>query len=275
MIPRDDGGRICSALRLLVSCAACVAALGTTRCGENISIGRRPACTLPSAGGAFEFDSDAPNCVVSGGEGNHAGARYGRFYEALCPGRMTMEDMARTSRALASGTVSVPGNPITRDYGALSLTATFAYAEPDAARGITVRHSSDCTSFRFETKAITPNSITIADQCAEVNRAGSIAVGADLDIEFRCAIHLYGTERTRVPTCAGSTCTPPWMEAVAAEAIRRRTSVVDDARALGATVCLLNRTDIQCAPCTTSDKLVARMRIVRGSCPTSTLRALL
>lgn len=233
--------------------------------------------TCPSGWEArpFEFDRDAGSCLLNDiARGNPPGARYQRFYDGVCPGHLTATDVAQLARALARGSLELRLNPIPNDYGPLSLIPEFPYSDADAARGVELGRGNagaadTCTYFGFEMSARPPSAATIANSCSEVNRAGSLSIGANLDIEFHCEIHMFPAERTRDPMCGTATCTPPWIKRVAAEAVRRRTSVVSDAAAMGASVCLnTGSTDIQCNPCTTSDKLVARMQIVRGSsCP--------
>lgn len=239
-----------------------------------------PPCPIGSLDRSFRMDRDLQHCVVGAAEGNAVGARHGRIYNVFCPGRMSKNQAVEVAEALARNTPPVAGNPIPSDYSALGLVPRYAF--PTAARGGVaddlggIHHwfHYECgtrgvaTHVKVEIAPRRVSSLDIAKHCAKVNRAGVIRQEGRVDIEYKCKIHLFPIEREDrrgVSNCPG--CTPPLVKTVA-----RRLVAVDvqpTAQSQGLQTCLLPSTDIQCHPCTSSNKLVARMTFVRrgASCP--------
>lgn len=246
-----------------------------------------PPCPSGSAERSFNLERDLPNCIFGRTEGNSVGARYGRFYNVYCPGRMSKNQAVDVANALSRDIPHVANNPIPADFTRFGLTPRYRYSSAaagsraDSFRGIHHWNHYTCgsrgvaTHIKIEIGSQAPSSQEVAQHCSEVNRSGSVRVGSQVNIEYRCAIHLKPSERRRLyRTSLCPDCRPPWVQEVAA--VKSRVDIVPAAQAAGVKTCLLNSTDIQCAPCQTSNKLVARLAFVSSgdSCPRGTTRIL-
>lgn len=243
-------------------------------------------CPVGSQERAFEMRRDLTRCVFGAVEGNSVGARYGRYYNVYCPGRMSMSQAVNVANALSRNSPPVPGNPIPADFARLGLAPRYAFPTAatsgvaDDLRGVHHWFHYNCgaggvaTHVKVEIADKDPSSRQVARYCSEVNRAGSVRRGGRVDIEYRCAIHLKPSDRfnSRILNCPD--CRPPSLQEVAA--LKVQAGIVPAARAAGLRTCLLDSTDIQCAPCSSSDKLVVRMAFVSGGarCPGGTTRIL-
>lgn len=98
-----------------------------------------------------------------------------------------------------------------------------------------------------------------AKSCSLVNRSGGVGLNGRLDQEYRCQILFQNNERTSAKITAA------WL-------LKRDTALIGSMKAKHLSACLLQSTDIQCAPCTRSNKLVARVQFVAegARCPSGT-----
>jgi hypothetical protein len=101
----------------------------------------------------------------------------------------------------------------------------------------------------------------ITRDCSLRAQSGSVAAGVRMDRDYNCRTHLRKDERH-----------------VGFEVSERLLTrdVLPGARAKGLKVCVLKSTDIQCAPCSTTDRLIVRMTSVATSqrCPAETVNEL-
>jgi hypothetical protein len=98
---------------------------------------------------------------------------------------------------------------------------------------------------------------TIASSCTL--RAKSGGTSGRIDRDYKCTTQFQSGERHVA------------ME-VAQKLIEK--DVLPAARASNLRVCLLRDTDIQCAPCSTTDRLIVRMDLRSTSCPSGTVNEL-
>ncbi len=246
-----------------------------------------PPCPAGSAEKAFELQDDLASCVVGRAEGNPVTAGHGRYYNVYCPGRMSKSQAVSVAVALANDAPRVPGNPIPSEYSDQGLRARYAFearaagGDRDDTRGVrhwfhyACGHGGVATHLKLELASEAPSSRQVAERCSEVNRAGSVRPHGRVDVEYRCKLHLKPSNRRSSgtgPDCPGPDCSPPWVEEVAA--LKVQEDILGDAHDDSLRTCLLRSTDIQCAPCTSSDKLVVRLAFVpEGSrCPKGTAR---
>ncbi len=87
---------------------------------------------------------------------------------------------------------------------------------------------------------------------------GDIAINARMDREYKCTDFFHSNEKGEIA----------WRNAQ--QLIEQ--DFLDDLRRLNGKACILKSTDIQCAPCTYSDKLIVRVQTVAqaNSCPSNT-----
>jgi hypothetical protein len=93
-----------------------------------------------------------------------------------------------------------------------------------------------------------------------MNQSGTATAGQRMEREYHCRIHFLSVERDKARQTARVLMeTDPALRSAA--------------RRENARICLLPSTDIQCAPCNTSDKLVVRLQTVGrwSHCPAGTL----
>lgn len=211
----------------------------------------------------FDYARDATNCVVLGKSGNEPGARYGRYYDVLCPGRMTNTQALKVASDLTSGALQVVSLvSVPKDYDYYGLVKRKAQTITSLGHGECWRNNTPglvATKFRFEVTSDPSSATHAAKWCRDVNQSGSIRVGAQMDREYRCTIHFKSSERGFAQD--------------AAKVLLKTPALLEDARSKNIRMCLLASTDIQCAPCTTSNKLVMRVHSVRkgGQCPAGTI----
>jgi hypothetical protein len=243
-----------------------VAALSLTSVGAT-----NPPCPVGSVGDRpFDYARDAKNCVIGSVEGAPTQSRDYRTYNVYCPGRMTDEHYKKVWKDLVDGTLTltVGGNPIRADYQKWGLVPHMGHGSHRFHYSC-VRDGKSCVSTHI--KVITHNVANstalrpehMASYCKLVNQSGAISVGRNMDRQFRCDIHFRSTESNLG-------------QETAKVLLRSDQSLLDDLRKQGLKACLLSTTDIQCAPCRTSDKLVARTFIATKSyrCPAGTLDTL-
>lgn len=230
-------------------------------------------CPTGSQDRAFNPARDLENCVVGTREGEPPQSRHGTVFNVFCPGRMSKSQAVDVANALARGQ---PANPIPRAYRRVNLEPRYIRAStvrPGDTSGIHGWNHFTCgpgqrqvaTHVKIEFGAEAPSSETIAGTCTEVNRSGSVRIGAQAEIQYRCNIHIMAHERRQNGR-------RPWVPQIARTLIQNDPGIGATARAAGAHVCILPSTDIQCAPCTSSDNLVVRVSTVRRGeqCPAGT-----
>jgi hypothetical protein len=193
--------------------------------------------------------------------------RLGEFvdYNIYCPGRIPTTGWEKVGRAIANGTTNIKSqdghvmNPITQQHAAGRLKAEFA-SMPHVYHYGCVNGGTNgvATHIKVRVRAmpLEPN----PGSCkAFGSQNGDIALNARMDREYRCDSPMFhnsdrGGFGSRVKT--------------AAIALLRQEDTARAAK-LGGKICLLPETDIQCAPCTFSDKLIVRVLTVpqAASCP--------
>lgn len=98
----------------------------------------------------------------------------------------------------------------------------------------------------------------VVRDCTLRAQSGAIADGARMDRDYLCRTHLRNDERHVAMEVAG-------------RLLER--DVIAQARARRLKVCMLKQTDIQCAPCSTTDRLIVRITSVASNkaCPADTV----
>jgi hypothetical protein len=173
--------------------------------------------------------------------------RHGRRYNLRCPRGYSKSDIHAAANEFAKGSKPAAGsNPIPGDYAPYGL---MPYAKQITSYGVYPKYAIGIVD--FWTAA---SSSTIAKFCKQVNQAGVVALGQRLDREYKCQVHIFADER---------------QHARAAAKLLVERDLLAQARKANLRMCLLESTDIQCAPCTTSNKLVVRVHSVRkgAMCP--------
>lgn len=243
------------------------AALGAAALLTTTDASANP-CPIDSADRWFTYSADAKFCVVSGAEGNRPNATQERYYNIYCPGRMTKANAVQVGRALVSGTLKVQSNPIPVEYATPFKLVPKIYAEGTPHTEKSIAHlahyscqrsgaqSGVATHFKLHVIA-SPNALEIANHAALVNQSGVIAPGKNYDREYFLAVHMKSISRDSMP------------EAVGRVLFTRDPTVRQTLASKKARLCVLKSTDIQCAPCATSSKLVVRTSTVEKgrSCP--------
>lgn len=183
-------------------------------------------------------------------------------YNIYCSGRMTQRDAELVGRQITGGRANITGgtNPIVSEHRNAGLTPQFVSVphvfhyncELNNRRGV-------ATHIKVRVRSDFVGDLVgwLAEGCTHRgSQNGSVAIGARMDREYRCRRHLLASERGAVT------------HQVAARLLQRDS--LPTARQLGGKICVLGTTDIQCAPCSTSDKLVARVQTVAAgaACPT-------
>ena len=179
--------------------------------------------------------------------------RFGRKYNVICkvPG-VRQSDMFEVSRQCAKGAAALAGykNEVASDYAPFGISprpgkATFFEQRANETH-IVVEMGADATAGQ------------IAKYCTKVNQSGVLAKGQNMDREYRCKVHIMNSERNKAQEVGRLLMT---------------SEMLTEARAAHLRVCLLPSTDIQCAPCTSSDKLVVRVSsVAKGTlCPAGTI----
>jgi hypothetical protein len=218
-------------------------------------------CPTNSAGDrAFNFDQDARFCVFGPAVHGNPGHRTEVARDVYCPQRMTAASASRVGRALVAGELNIGENRLRAAFDRLGLAPTYV-GTPHVFhyRCTSEGRPGVATHIRVVARAW-PTVEQIAAQCTVVNQAGAVRPDTRMSREYNCRIHLRHDERGMA-------------EEVARILMRNDRRMLEDARAVSGRVCLQPTTDIQCAPCHTSDKLVMRYITVRQErhCPAGTL----
>lgn len=218
----------------------------------------------------FDYARDVKDCVFDMGAEGVPESRAPVHYTVTCPGRMTKADAERVGRELTNGRLKLRTSPQFHH----SLLDVDAFREnnvkptfvgiPHLAhhRNCTMgsrQRPVVCTDFKVTVKMQVVGPLEIANSCKEVNQSGSIAWGKRMDREYKCGIHFLSNE--------------PGVALEAARYLLKR-DYKEEAKRKNYRVCLLRETSFQCAPCSTTNKLVVRVYTTNKGeyalCPAST-----
>lgn len=204
----------------------------------------------------FVYERDATHCVLANGKDGVPESRQPVRYRVTCPGRMTPEDAQRVGRALIADRplqIAVEDLPKTR----LSIREMSGFADrglrpvfvgvSDLSQHKDCRYRNQrvvCTDFKVTVKMQPLGPVEIAKHCTEVNQSGSIALGKRMDREYKCRVHFLSSEASLVPEVTR---------------LLLKRDYLEEARSKKLRVCALRDTSFQCAPCSTTDKLVVRV----------------
>lgn len=169
-------------------------------------------------------------------------------YELYCPMRFSQSAADAFARKLALDRYE-RHNPVRPEFERAGLvpiegraTHVFHYACNDRGRPGVATH------LKLTYKIHAPREVeAVARSCTLRAESGRLAVNTRLDREYRCRSMFYSTD--------------PWafIGEVATRLAER--DLLPAARERGLKICLLYATNIQCAPCKRSDKLVLRAMI--------------
>lgn len=226
--------------------------------------GATPCPAFPYKDGKFEYARDAKNCVVKSMEGGKPGSRVPTIYNVYCPGRMSAADAKRVAENMGRGKLKPGGRDIRVDFRKVDMS-------PDAAPNpVAHRFEYACTrngaptvathvKLKFTWNPGQPSAEHHARFCKESGaQSGSVVVGKRMDRAYKCDVYFWGSERAKAQETARLLLTR---------------DLQAQAQAKNAKVCLLASTDIQCAPCTSTNKLVMRVETVKKGalCPVGTI----
>ena len=189
-------------------------------------------------------------------------------YNIYCPGRIPVTDDA-VGTAIVGGTMIKNSdrhvfNPILAQHAARGLRPVYVDT-PHVFHYNCVIGSAACvaTHIKVRVRATALDKSGWPKCKAFGSQNGDIALNARMDREYKCESPMFhSSDRGGFGSL---------VKLVAADLLRKED--VARAAALGGKVCLLPSTDIQCAPCTRSDKLIVRVKTVPVgmSCPTDSL----
>jgi hypothetical protein len=246
------------------------AALATTLWGSQ-GVSGTPCPNYPGPDGPFNYERDAVNCLMGQIEGPPVGARMHKIYNVYCPGRMTTGDARRLAFDMASGAVRPSGVDIRPNFNRLELRPV-----PWSNNLVLHRFEYGCTrdgrqtvgthvKLKFYPDPRHPDAAHHARYCKDIgSQNGNITVGTRMDREYRCALEFWG-----LPVSGSS-------ESAKAQETARiilQRDFAAEARSKNARVCLLGSTDVQCAPCSHTNKLIVRVQTVKKGaiCPAGSL----
>lgn len=224
-----------------------------------------PCPKFPYKDGAFNYSRDAANCVLGAIEGGSPGSRVSRQYNLYCPGRMSTADAIRVGNAMAAGSIKPSGVDMRKEFAKFELKPLLAVNNP-----VPHRFEYGCSrngkptvathvKLRFGSDPIRPSAAHHARYCKDTgSQSGNITIGKRMDREYRCDLHFWHAENGKAQDTARVLLSRDFQA---------------EARAKQAKVCLLGSTDMQCAPCSSTNKLVVRVQTVEkgGTCPAGTL----
>jgi hypothetical protein len=225
-------------------------------------------CPIDSKDRWFTYSLDAKYCIIGSVEGNAPNATQDRYYNVYCPGRMTKANAVQVGRALVNGTLAIPSNRIRIDYDVPYKLVPKIYGEGTQYTEKSIAHlghyncqrpgtpNGVATHFKLHVIA-SPTAPEIANHAVLKNQSGTIGPGKNLDREYFLKVHMKSIGRASMPEAVGRIL-------LTRDAKLRQTLANRQAR-----LCVMDSTDIQCAPCATSDKLIVRSSIVEKgrSCP--------
>ncbi len=255
---------------LIASALGLIASIGVSIPSAQ---GAPPVCPAGSAGDRWfhEAGNRMSECIYVNNDHN-AMPRRGEFtyYNVYCPHRLRNEDAFRIGEGIASGAVisDTSGRqvrPVRDQHQARGLQANFSGVPHVYHYSCqTQNRAGVATHIKVKVKSSDPNVVeNVARSCRHFgSQNGDVVPGARMDREYKCTNQLRNDERNRGGI----------VHQVAARLIERDSLAT--ARTRNAKICILPSTDIQCAPCNTSDKLVVRVQSVRRdqACPAGTVR---
>lgn len=189
-------------------------------------------------------------------------------YNIYCPGRIPVTNDS-VGQAIVNGQLIKNSdrnvfNPILAQHTARRLKPVYVDT-PHVFHYNCVIGSSPCvaTHIKVRVRATAEGPGSWPKCTAFGSQNGDIALNARMDREYRCNNPMFHSSHRGG---FGSL-----VKRVAADLLRKED--VARAKKLGGKVCLLASTDIQCAPCTSSDKLIVRVQTVplASSCPANSL----
>ena len=196
-------------------------------------------------------------------------------YNIYCPGRMSQAVASRVGQEIVNGArirnqAQQLVNPVVSQHGSAlvpkfdSVPHRFEYA---CFLGL---QRAVATHIKLRVKAL-PKEVVGRRNCSFFgSQNGDIALNARADREYKCNPMFHNSQRGDVV----------WDEAK--RLVER--DFLSELRAIGGKACILHggafgseNTDIQCAPCTYSDKLIVRLKTVpvAQACPSNTVRTVL
>lgn len=189
------------------------------------------------------------------------------LYNVYCPTRISQDIASGVGVLLQTGKATLSGgkNPILDDHKPLGLTPAtrgtphrYEYGcWIDGKPGVATHLKLDVVNFDLDARR------RIADNCSfQGSQNGGIAVNAYVDREYSCQYPFRRDDAADI------------VRDVSATLLKR--DLLTQVRAMDSKICLLPSTNIQCAPCTFSNKLVTRMQIRHkvNACPAGTTRTI-
>jgi len=235
-------------------------------------------CPAGSAGDhAFKM-ADLGKCVyVNTDHGKKPTAFETVDYNIYCPGRIPVSDQLKQAKDIGKKITGGelihdsegPGiNPIVSQHNEAGLTPVFVDTPHVFHYGChTGSGNGVATHIKVRVKAV-PKSGTPTNCVAFGSQNGDIEVGALMDREYKCKDPMiHATQRGGFDSDVKKIAM--WLLANPPAKTPSLETDVAKAKKLGGKICLLQTTDIQCAPCTWSDKLIVRVKTVKSSeaCP--------
>lgn len=174
-------------------------------------------------------------------------------YNIYCPGRIPTKGWETVGSKIAGGTKIKDSkgnvmNPITEQHAAAGVDVKYI--------GMPHVYHYGCmggvaTHIKVRVRSA-PLGEPAVPQCTKVNQSGKIALNSSMDREYKCVGPMFrSSQRGGFDSL---------VKKVAADLLRG--SDVNQAAKVGGKLCMLPSTDIQCAPCRHSDKLVVRTKTV-------------
>ncbi len=224
------------------------------------ALGQAAPCPRGSvSAGAFR-QQDIDKCVITTREGA-IGLNQLRTYNIYCPGRMTQADADAVGRAIARDGGGGPAfkSSIHDEFRRHDLVAAFEDAPHVFHYGCQLGGGQGvATHVRLRLRGTRPSRVseTAASCTLTKHRYPTVMNGYTRDFEYQCKTHFMSNDAR------------DFIYDVAAEVLRNQGSGWD------IKYCVVSSTNIQCAPCTTSDKLVIRTKQMRRNdrCEAGTVR---
>lgn len=236
-------------------------------------------CPAGSAGDHAFKAANLSKCVYVNTDHNKKPTLYGTVdYNIYCPGRIPVNDALKQAKEIgkkiASGAMITNSenklvNPIISQHNAAKVKPVFVDTPHVFHYGChTSSGNGVATHIKVRVKAVPLVGGGGSNCVAFGSQNGDIEIGAPMDREYRCKdpmIHAtqrggFGSDVKKIAT---------WLLENPPKKSPALQTDVAKAKKLGGKICLLQTTDIQCAPCTWSDKLIVRVKTVKAteSCP--------